>query len=137
MRAGGIRLHTRIVGDKVPSPPPPFALWSSVSDDVAVWLEAATNGVIEVGEVAAQLPDPSTLHPGKRVFILEDAARRRRRWPLWPRRRRVVVSRAVRCTAFVVRGYVRIAAATDDSGRDLVWAHVPEELAAPSPAGSS
>jgi hypothetical protein len=77
----------------------------------------------DVAVVAAALPDPASLPPGTLVVAA----------PAEPRKRLLGVfgkaaqlSRSVRATALVARGYTGVAAALDAaSDRDLVWGYAP------------
>jgi hypothetical protein len=123
-RPASLRLETRARTGKVP--PPPFGLpaWSDEAPAIAVVLDASACDLESAAEVAAQLPDPSTLEPGTRVFVMGAASRgagllRRLMGS-------VTVPRVSRCTALLARGYVGIGAGVDEVSRtDVVWGSVP------------
>ncbi|MBX3188681.1 MAG: hypothetical protein KF819_16810 [Labilithrix sp.] len=81
-----------------------------------------------VETIARALPDPESLPVGTLVVILpvvaEPPSLANRLLAAFGRARGV--SRALRCTAMVARGYVRVGAAVDpDSRADLVWGYAP------------
>ena len=96
---------------------------------------AVALGPADVGDVAAvarALPDPDTLGPDVLVVVLpgviEAPSISRRLLAVLGRGR--VVSRALRASALVSRGYVRVAAGIDGTTRtDLVWGFSASERA--------
>lgn len=82
---------------------------------------------LAVADVVRALPDPETLAPGTQVLVPETA----------PRAGRLArffgalgggggVTRSLRCSALVARGYVDVGAAFDDATRtDVAWGFVP------------
>lgn len=91
-----------------------------MTEPVTVRLDATDADLEDASAVALQLPDPATLVPGARVNVLASATRRGGvlRRLLGPSR--VPVTRATRCTALLIRGYVTIGA--DD---EQAWGAVP------------
>lgn len=80
----------------------------------------------DVAALARALPDPDALSPGTLVVILPDVFDP----PSFGRRvlaalgRGRTVSRALRASALVTRGYVRVAAGVDrETHADLVWGY--------------
>jgi hypothetical protein len=73
------------------------------------------------------LPDPAELPPGTMVVVLGEiaAARSLARSVLAVFGRVRSVSRALRCTALVARGYVDVGAGEDETRADLAWGFVP------------
>jgi hypothetical protein len=70
------------------------------------------------------LPDPSTLDPGQLVIVLPDLVGEKSLASsvLSVLGRKKVVPRAVRCSALVARGYVRVGAGVDPATKeDLAW----------------
>ena len=82
-----------------------------------VTLTATDADVEDPAQVAAQLPAPSGLDAGTTVIVEAVAVQRRRLLRPLLGDKRVPVSKAVRCTALLARGYVDIAAEGD-----AVWA---------------
>jgi hypothetical protein len=74
----------------------------------------------EAAAVAGQIPPASTLSPRTRVTVPGTATRQGGVLRRLLGQRSVPVSRAVRCTALLVRGYVDIGA--DDEG---AWGYAP------------
>jgi len=76
------------------------------------------------------LPDPSEVEAGTLV-IVDDAAPGERslvRSVLGALGRKKHVSRGERCTALVLRGYMRVGAGTDpDTDADLTWGYAPRD----------
>jgi hypothetical protein len=123
-RPSALRLVTRAPGGKPPKPPFGIGAWSATAVDVAVLLHAPHGGDRAIASVAEQVPRASTLPSGASVFVLGGAASDRRLWRLLGRR--FPVTRASRCTALLVRGYVDIGAGVDEvSGDDLAWGSAP------------
>jgi hypothetical protein len=119
-RPAGLRLETHARSTKPPRPPFGLPAWSDNASAVAVIVDASTCAVEDPAQVAAQIPAPSTLAPGTRVFVLAAASRgaglfrRLMRPPSIPR--------VVRCTALLARGYTAIGAGVDDVSRqDVAW----------------
>jgi hypothetical protein len=85
----------------------------------------------DLASVARALPDPDELPPGTLVFVLPGVA-----VPasfagrvLAMLGRAPTVTRELRATALVARGYVRVAAGLDGASRsDLVWGYAPARL---------
>jgi hypothetical protein len=77
------------------------------------------------------LPDPKELPPGSLVIVPNEVTPRGRSRSALGRRilgvfgRTKTVSRALRCSALVARGYVRVGAvdASDPHGTDLTWGY--------------
>jgi hypothetical protein len=123
-RPDGLRLQTRARSGKMPRPPFGLRAWSDEAAAIAVVLDASLCDIEDAAEVATQIPDPATLDPGARVFVLGAASRGAGLL------RRILgtasVPRAVRCTALLARGYVSIGAGVDEvSGADVAWGTVP------------
>jgi hypothetical protein len=100
------------------------------ADAVAVALGPADVG--DASSMARVLPDPDELPAGTLLFVLPHVASA----PSLAGRflaamgRGPIASRAVRATALVARGYVRVAAGVDRETRsDLVWGYAPPAAA--------
>ena len=85
--------------------------------------------VVNVAALASALPDPDVLAPGVLVVVLPDVVHP----PSLANRLRAALgragtaSRALRASAMVSRGYVRVAAGVDGETRtDLVWGYSSE-----------
>lgn len=87
---------------------------------VTVRLDASEADVDEPSVVAQQLPVASTLAPRTRVVVPSTATRRGGVLRRLLGQQRVPVSRAARCTALLVRGYVDIGANDEDA-----WGYAP------------
>jgi hypothetical protein len=87
---------------------------------VTVQLDATGVDLEDPSAVARQLPAPSTLAAGTRVAVLATARREDGVLRRLLGARAVAVSRAARCTALLVRGYVDLGA--DDAAS---WGHAP------------
>jgi hypothetical protein len=119
-----LRFLTRAPGGRAPKPPFGISAWSPTADDVGVVLEAPFDELHAIPNVAEQLPRASTLASGTTVFVLGAAPHPSRVWRLLGRA--IPVSRATRCTALLVMGYVEIGAGGDKtSGYDLAWGSAP------------
>jgi hypothetical protein len=119
-----IRLLTRAPGGNAPKPPFGLAAWSPTAEAVAVLLDAPDGDPHGIAKVAEQVPLASTLPSGTSVVVLGRARSRRRLWRLLGRT--VPISRAARCSALLVRGYVDIGAGVDEAtGSDLAWGSAP------------
>jgi hypothetical protein len=94
-----------------------------------VVLDAGACDLDDPAAVARELPDPSSLAAGTRVYVLGRATRGA--GFLARLRGRVQVARVVRCTALLARGYVGIGAGVDESRGDLAWGEAPAQ----APAG--
>jgi hypothetical protein len=106
--------------------PPVGAKLTADADAYAVAL--GPKDATEVASVARALPDPDALASGTLVFVLPQAID----VPSLAGRflaalgRGPTVSRALRASALVARGYVRVGAGIDRETRsDLVWGYVP------------
>lgn len=91
---------------------------------------------VDVTTVARALPEPDDLPAGTLLVVLPQVVDRpslgRRLLAVLGRGR--TVSRALRSTALVARGYVRVGAGVDSGTRsDLVWGYAPERAARGSP----
>jgi hypothetical protein len=109
-------------------PAPLGARYATDADARAVAL--GPSDVTSVAAVAAALPDPDALPAGTLVVVLPDvvepASFGSRLLAALGRGR--VVPRALRSSALVSRGYVRVAAGIDEPSRtDLVWGFSPTE----------
>jgi hypothetical protein len=104
----------------------PFGLgtWTDDAAAIAVELEADDDGPA-VAIVAAQIPDTSEVAPGALVVVLGDVASSSGIFGRLLRARRSI-PRAIRGSALLARGYVRIGGGIDDaSGLDLAWGYAP------------
>ncbi|MCL2447464.1 MAG: hypothetical protein FWD17_00800 [Polyangiaceae bacterium] len=125
-RPGAIRLATQASGARQPAPPAGLASWTPGAAAVAVLIDATQGDIQNVANVAAQLPDPSSLDPGAPVFVYPSAVRVRKGWRRILGTRRVPIPVAVRCGALLVRGYVEIG--TSNAGpRGITWGYCPSE----------
>ena len=99
-----------------------------------------TLGETDAGDVAAAaraLPDPSELEEGSLVLVSGalGGARSLGVRVLAALGRSKTVPRAIRCSALVARGYVRVGAGTDpDTRADVAWGYVPAAPAGPATA---
>jgi hypothetical protein len=113
------------------APAPPFGLerWSPDGVATVVELDASDgdfSGAERTGAVARQVPDCGGLPPRTLVVLLGVATRGGGIWRRLVRMNTVSVSRAARCSALLVRGYVDIGAAPDAAtSQDLVWGWSP------------
>jgi len=116
-----LRLYTRVRDTKRTAVPFGLSGWSENAADVAVLLQTPTDDRKSLAQIAAQLPDVTTLPMDATVVVLGGAVRDAPSWRRWLGQRVVPVPRALRCTALLVRGYVDIGAAIGQRGEDLVW----------------
>lgn len=82
----------------------------------------------DVGVAARALPDPSELDGGTLVLVTSElrGPRSITKSVLAALGRTRTASRAIRCSALVARGYVRVGAGTDpDTRADVAWGYVP------------
>lgn len=82
----------------------------------------------DVGAAARALPDPAGLEAGTLVVVTSELREPRSiaRSVLAALGRTKTVPRAIRCSALVARGYVRVGAGTDpDTRADVAWGYVP------------
>jgi hypothetical protein len=79
-----------------------------------------------VVSIMAKLPDPAELPAGALVLVPGEiaGARSLARSVLAVFGRTKTIARALRCSALVARGYVRVGAAADENG-DLAWGYAP------------
>ena len=110
--------------------PPLGANFTADALDFALSLGAIE--AIDIASIARALPDPDELPSGTLLFVLPalvDPPSLANRL-LAALGRGPTVPRALRSTALVARGYVRVAAGIDgESGSDLVWGYAPERRA--------
>ncbi len=100
--------------------------WSDEAAAIVVELDASTSDLSTVGAVVAQVPECGGLPHRTLVVLLGQAGRGGGTWRRLVRMNVTPVSRAARCSALLVRGYVDIGAGTDDgTARDLVWGWSP------------
>jgi hypothetical protein len=130
-RPKALRLLGSAVGDRVPEPPFGLREWSSdPAAPLAVVLDVPGESRGEelggVDALSRQLPSPESVGGGALVIVLAEP--KSQKGPLWHLfRRKTRIARAVRCTALLARGYVRIGAGVDPgTGRDLAWGYAPE-----------
>jgi hypothetical protein len=83
------------------------------ADARRVKLDATGADMEDPATVGRQIPDPATLHGGTAVVVEAIAARKRGLLQRVLGDKRIPVSRSVRCTALLARGYVDIAADGD------------------------
>lgn len=106
---------------------PPFG--ATLAADAAAYAVAlGPADAADLPSVARALPDPEELPPGTLLFVLpavvEPPSLAGRFLAALGRGR--IVSRELRSTALVARGYVRVAAGVDrDSRSDLAWGYAP------------
>lgn len=122
-RPPALRLITQ--APRVPPHAIPFGLrgWSPEAQAIVVMLEAGIDDLDEAS-VAAQVPPSNSLPSATPVFVLGTATRARPRgsWLRLLRSRGLMVGRAERCGALLMRGYVGLGAGVDPTSRaDLVW----------------
>jgi hypothetical protein len=91
--------------------------------DSGQWRQVHDAGLGDVGEIAAQIPEARSMSAGALVVVLGEAdAPRGALARLFGRKPEV--ARAVRCSALLARGYVRLGGGVDPkSGYDLAWAY--------------
>ncbi|MCL2723008.1 MAG: hypothetical protein FWD69_01085 [Polyangiaceae bacterium] len=119
----------RLIGATLPSFAQSAPLGSIYRDDGAAYAVAlGPEQAHDVASLAAALPEPDSLEPGALVIVLARVVEA----PTLARRvffalgRGHTISRALRCSALLCRGYVRIGAGTDPETRaDLAWGYVP------------
>ncbi len=89
--------------------------------------------VVDLASVARALPDPATLEPEMIVVVLGRVASARSLFGalIGALGRGPSVDRALRCSALVARGFVRVGAGTDEAGADLAWGYVPSRVTEP------
>lgn len=122
-RLDAIRLSTRAEGLAPPSPPFGLNVWSPEAAALGLWLDATGSDLSEVRDIADQIAAASTLQPGVAIVVLGVAVRAPSGWRRVLGAQSVRVSRALRCSALLVRGYIGIGAADDKrAGGDVVWA---------------
>ncbi len=127
-RPSAIRLVTSVRGGKVPRPPFGLRTWSSEAEASAIVLDATDLEIDEVGGVAKQLPLASTLPPGASLVVFGVAVGAQHFWNRFLGGGTVPVSRAARCGALIVRGYVDVGAGRDETTHaDLAWGWVPAQ----------
>lgn len=76
------------------------------------------------------LPDANAVEPGTLVVVTDHARGERSlvKSVLGALGRKQSVSRATRCTALLLKGYIRIGAGVDpDTSADLAWGYAPTE----------
>jgi len=121
-RPAALRLWTRVEGIRLPAPPLGLLQWTPDATALAVLVDATHFDGDEVQAVATQIPLASDLPPGSPVFVLGTAVVAARSWRAILGPRRAPVSRAVRCSALLARGYVDIGCARPmPRGDDLAW----------------
>ena len=116
-----LRLHTLVRDAKRTTVPFGLSGWNENATDIAVLLQPPTDDGRSLAQIAAQLPDATTLPTDATVVVLARAVRNATSWRRWLGQRVVPVPRALRCSALLVRGYVDIGAAIGQRGEDLVW----------------
>lgn len=82
--------------------------------------------IADVGVAARALPDPKELDEGTLVVVTEEARAEKSlvRSVLGALGRKQSVPRAIRCSALLARGYVRVGAGIDpDTRADLAWGY--------------
>jgi hypothetical protein len=87
----------------------------------------AANEVESVGAAARALPDPSELEAGTLVIVSDEVRAERSLVSsvLGVLGRKKSVSRAIRCSALVARGYTGVGGSVDpDTRADVVWGYV-------------
>jgi hypothetical protein len=96
---------------------------SDVGNAVAVALDVAAGKELdELAQAAAQIPPASTFDDGTLVIVLGDADSDHGLLERLFQGGRKTIPRAVRASALLARGYIRIAAGVDPlSGLDLTW----------------
>jgi hypothetical protein len=84
------------------------------------------SGYGDVAVIAAQLPDPGTLAPGTRVVVHGQPRAPKGLLSRVFRGKGRSVQRAVRGSALLARGYVRLGGGADPkTGADLAWGFAP------------
>lgn len=124
-RAAALRLAGSGAARARAERPPLGARWAEDAEAIAIALGPDDDA--DVASVARALPDPDAQPPGALVVILPRAFT-----PSLGARllaslgRGRTVSRALRCTALVARGYVDVGAGVDPATRaDLAWGYAP------------
>ncbi len=90
--------------------------------------EVRDGGLASIREVAAHLPDASSLKPGTMVAVADRVHGARKPSMLERVTGRGAVPtlhRAARCTALLARGYTRVGGGTDQDKTDWAWGFAP------------
>ncbi|MGH7438264.1 MAG: hypothetical protein ACRENE_21475 [Polyangiaceae bacterium] len=115
------RLTTRAPGSR--PPPPPFGLpaWVEDGEATVVELDGSAGDLSRPQDVAEQIPDSRSFEGRTLVVVLARPAAPAAAWKRLMSMGTPRVSRAARCSALLMRGYVDIEAATDEATSDLAW----------------
>jgi len=121
---GALRLLGRARPGRV-RPPLGLASWAGDAVDVAILLpRPPADRSASLDEIAAEIPEPSTLAPGTLVLVLGEVEPPETLLGRWLGGKKVV-PRADRCSALLARGYERIGGGVDvATGHDLAWGYV-------------
>lgn len=92
---------------------------------MVVMLDASAGDLAGVAAIAAQVPDPGAFARRTLVVLLGEASRGGGAWRRLVRMNAAPVSRADRCSALLVRGYIDIGAGSDAAHKDLTWGWSP------------
>ncbi len=111
---------------RTPHRPRPVARLPSAEARAAATTITLESEALDVAAVMARLPAPADLPAGTLVVVPAkvEAPRSLARSVLAMLGRAKTVSRALRCSALVARGYVDVGAAEDDAHVDLAWGRV-------------
>jgi len=120
-RPESVRFVTTAPQAKAPAPPFGLQRWSDDGTATVVMLDASGGDLSGTAAIAAQVPDPGTFPRRTLVILLGEASRAGGAWRRLIRMNTAPVSRADRCSALLVRGYVEIGAGPDEASHDLVW----------------
>jgi hypothetical protein len=120
-RPESVRLVTRARQAKAPAPPFGLGRWTDDGAAVVLMLDASGGDLAGVQSIAAQVPDPSGFPRRTLVVLLGEASRGGGAWRRLVRMSTTPVSRADRCGALLVRGYVDVGAGVDQGATDLAW----------------
>jgi hypothetical protein len=107
---------------RAPRVPFGLAVWSPQASSIAILLDASERDLDDASSVAEQIPRAGDLPPATGVYVLSPGIAHRHGLARWLGPRHVRASRAARCGALLMRGYVGIQAGVDpSSGLDIVY----------------
>jgi hypothetical protein len=120
-----MRLLAR-AGARAPRPPLGVQAWDADGEALAVLLDGAAESLADVHAVARQIPGAEQVPPGTLVVVLGVGARQGARWLQWIAGRAPAVTRSVRCSALLARGYTAVGGGVDHpASADLAWGIAP------------
>jgi hypothetical protein len=119
-----VRFVCRSAVARARPPAPPFGVsgWVDDGEATVVQLDASEGDLTITEAVASQIPDSGTFAERTLVVVLGRAAGRGGAWRRLLFLGEASMSRAARCSALLMRGYVDIAAGMDaKTSQDLAW----------------